>query len=88
MTNPNSTLQGWPLVIVLVSIILINFLLCRMITAKLIEKKFIKRNSIEFEKAVIMWFFPIVGFAGLLMLLWTNKVIQFCKSFKKWLVLK
>jgi hypothetical protein len=87
VTNPNS-IYGWPLFIMLVSVFLINFLICRMLTATLLKKKFIKRNSDEFKKAVIMWFFPIVGFAGLLMFLYINKFIRFWKSFGKWVALR
>jgi hypothetical protein len=44
---------------------IMNLLLARWVTSVLVEEKFIKRKSLELDKAKIMWWFPIVGFLGL-----------------------
>jgi hypothetical protein len=53
-----------------------------------VQSKYIKKNSPVFDKALILWFMPIVGGLGLWMLLWTYHTIKFWKSFSKWLLLK
>jgi hypothetical protein len=87
MKDMITQIYGWPIIVIMTSIFIINFLLCRYITAKLLKRKILTKKSPEYQKAFLMWFFPIIGFLGLLMLLWIHKIIKFSKSFIKWLLL-
>jgi hypothetical protein len=87
ITSPTTT-HGWFLFIAVTAVFVLNFLFARYMTLRLVQSKYIKKNSPEFQKALILWFMPIVGGLGLWMLLWTNHTIKFWKSFSKWLLLK
>lgn len=87
VTEPAISFYGWSLLFLILSVMFLNLLIARYLTVRLIQKKYIKRDSIEFKKAVIAWFMPIVGALALLMLLWTHNVIAFCKRFSKWVTL-
>jgi hypothetical protein len=84
--EPEFSIFGWPLFLTLTTLFIANFFIARYITGILIQKKYIKKNSIEFKKTLIAWFFPIVGGLGLLMLLETHNFIRFWRRFGKWLM--
>jgi len=79
---------GYPLFFVVVLSFIANFLACRSLTNDLIKSKKLERDSEEFNRVLVLWFFPLVGYLGLLIHVNTLRMKELLVKTYKWFLLK